>query len=248
MNSRSIHWRSRTRSKPISARRSKPTTIRGSSWFTRQRAWARSCRSTSSPSSPAPTSSSRSAPNRPIPWTVVDGYTPIAESFEQHVEVLESELLGGAERTSDVLLEILEMKNDLTHFRRAVYPMRDILTPIMRGDRHLFAPADLPYYRDVQDHVARVLDQLDAARDLINNARDTHIAMATNRQQEAAKQLTLVATIFLPLTFITGFFGQNFGYLVNGIASARAFWWLGIGSEVVGLVALLAYFKFKRWF
>jgi magnesium transporter len=180
--------------------------------------------------------------------TVVDGYTPIAEAFEQHVETLESQLLAGASRTDDVLLEILEMKNDLTHFRRAVFPMRDVLTPIMRGDRHLFAPEDLPYYRDVQDHVARVLDQLDASRDLINNARDTHIALATNRQQEAAKQLTLVATIFLPLTFITGFFGQNFGFLVANIANGPVFWWLGVGSELVALLALVAYFRHKGWF
>jgi magnesium transporter len=180
--------------------------------------------------------------------TIVDGYTPIADSFEQHVEVLEERLLEGAAKRADgVLLEILEMKNDLTHFRRAVVPMRDILTPIMRGDRHLFAAEDLPYYRDVQDHVARVLDQLDAARDLINNARDTHIAMVTNRQQEAAKQLTLVATIFLPLTFITGFFGQNFGWLVNGIAGSQAFFWFGIGSEIVALILLVAYFRYRGW-
>lgn len=180
--------------------------------------------------------------------TVVDGYTPIADSFEHHVEVLESKLLEGAsQRADEVLLEILEMKNDLTHFRRAVFPMRDILTPIMRGDRHLFAGEDLPYYRDVADHVARVLDQLDAARDLINNARDTHIAMVTNRQQEAAKQLTLVATIFLPLTFITGFFGQNFGWLVNNIANSQAFFWLGIGTEIIALLLLVAFFRYKGW-
>ena len=117
----------------------------------------------------------------------------------------------------------------------------------MRGDRHLFAAEDLPYYRDVQDHVSRVLDQLDAARDLINNARDTHIAMVTNRQQEAAKQLTLVATIFLPLTFITGFFGQNFGWLVNNVASSQAFFWLGIGSEIVAVLLLVAYFRYRGW-
>src|SRR5262249_12107792 len=115
-------------------------------------------------------------------------------------------------------------------------------------DRHLFAAEDLPYYRDVQDHVVRVLDQLDAARDLINNARDTHIAMVTNRQQEASKQLTLVATVFLPLTFITGFFGQNFGFMVNNVASAQAFFWFGIGSEVLALISLIVYFRVKGWF
>lgn len=155
--------------------------------------------------------------------TVVDGYSPIAEAFEEHVEVLESALLQQERRTDDVLLEILNMKNGLARFRHAVVPLRDVLTPIMRGDLQLFAAEELPYYRDVYDHVARVVDQMDAARDLINNARETHIALASHRQQEAAKQLTIVATIFLPLTFITGFFGQNFGYLVSNIASPAAF-------------------------
>jgi len=60
--------------------------------------------------------------------------------------------------------------------------------------------------------------------------------------------LTIVATIFLPFTFVTGIFGQNFGYLVNHITSSKLFWWLGIGSEVVAMAALLTYFRFKRWF
>ena len=140
------------------------------------------------------------------------------------------------------------MKKDLAHFRRAVLPLREILTPIMRGDLNLFRPEDLPYVRDVYDHVSLVVDQLDAARDIINNARDTHVAVASNRQGEVSKQLTIVATVFLPLTFITGFFGQNFGYLVNHITNAPSFWWLGIGTEVVASVALLGYFRLKGWF
>jgi magnesium transporter len=180
--------------------------------------------------------------------TVVDGYTPIAESFEEHVEILESALLEQERRTDDVLLEILKMKNDLARFRHAAVPLRDVLTPIMRGDLHLFADDELPYYRDVYDHVSRVVDQMDIARDLINNARETHIALASHRQQEAARQLTITATIFLPLTFITGFFGQNFGFMVEHVASARAFWGLGVGGEVVALCILLAYFRYKRWF
>ena len=83
---------------------------------------------------------------------------------------------------------------------------------------------------------------------MINNARDIHIALATNRQNEVTKQLTIVATIFLPLTFVTGFYGQNFGFLVNHVTSAESFWWLGVGSEVVAIAALLGYFRFKHWF
>ncbi|MGH7708288.1 MAG: magnesium transporter CorA family protein [Vulcanimicrobiaceae bacterium] len=180
--------------------------------------------------------------------TVVDGYSPIAEAFEEHVEVLESALLGEGRRTDDVLLEILAMKKDLGRFRRAVVPMRDILTPIIRGDMRLFAENELPYYRDVYDHVARVVDQMDAARDLVNNARDTHISIASHRQNEVARQLTIVATIFLPLSFITGFFGQNFGWLINHITSTGAFLAFGIGTEILAVVALLGYFRFKRWF
>ncbi len=182
--------------------------------------------------------------------TVVDGYTPIGEAFEEHVERLESSLLGTRSRTRDVLLEIFEMKKSLAAFRRAVVPVRDILVPIMRGDVVLFSgdKEELPYYRDVYDHVSHVAEQLDEARDLINNARDTHIAMATNRQNDVSRQLTIVATVFLPLTFITGFFGQNFGWMINHITGTASFVEFGIGSEIVAFAALLGYFRYKRWF
>jgi magnesium transporter len=180
--------------------------------------------------------------------TIADGYTPIAEAFEDRVEVLEEELLRRGTRTESVLLEIYGMKKELARFRRAVLPMRDILTPIIRGDVGLLPRRDLPYFRDVFDHVARAVDQLDDARDLVNSARDTHISMASNRQNEVAKQLTIVATVFLPLTFITGFFGQNFGWLVNHITSPASFLAFGIGSEVVAFAALLGYFRYKHWF
>jgi magnesium transporter len=172
----------------------------------------------------------------------------IVRAYEDHVEALEEALLGDRQRTKDVLIEIYEMKKDLTRFRRAVVPVRDILTPILRGELKLFGEDEIPYYRDVYDHVAVVVDQMDAARDIINNARDTHISIASHRQNEVAKQLTIVATVFLPLTFITGFFGQNFGWLVNHITDRSAFQFWGIGSEVVGLAGLLGYFRWKRWF
>ena len=180
--------------------------------------------------------------------TVVDGYSPIAEAFVERVETLELALLGDSRRTNDILLSIYGMQKDLSRFRRAVVPVRDILSPILRGDLALFGEDELPYYRDVSDHTSRVIDQLDSARELINNARDAHISMASHRQNEVAKQLTIVATIFLPLTFITGFFGQNFGWLVNHIAGTGTFIAWGIGSEVVALFALLAYFRYKRWY
>jgi magnesium transporter len=144
--------------------------------------------------------------------------------------------------------DIFELKNDVHHARRAIVPMRDILQPLLRGDLKLFDRDDLPFYRDVYDHTIRVIDQLDSARDFINSALEIHLSLVANRQNEVAKQLTIIATIFLPLTYLTGFFGQNFGYMVNNIVSPQTFWFLGVGSQIVGLGALLVYFKKKRWF
>jgi magnesium transporter len=180
--------------------------------------------------------------------TVVDGYTAIAEALRERVTLLESALLGDPRRTSTILLEIYEMKKNLTTFRQAVVPMRDILNPILRGDLQLFEETELAYFRDVHDHVNRVVNQLDGARELIDNARETHISLATNRQNEVSKQLTIVATIFLPLSFITGFFGQNFGWLVNNLNGFATFAVWGIGGEIAAVLALVAYFRYKRWF
>jgi magnesium transporter len=180
--------------------------------------------------------------------TIVDGYTPVSEFYEAAVEELETDLLGAREPTNRVLLDIFQMRKDVLRFRRAVVPMREVLTPIIRGDINLFEADEIPYYRDVYDHTVHVIEQLDAARDLVQSAIDIQISISTNRQNEVAKQLTIIATIFLPLTFLTGFFGQNFGFMTERINSKAAFWWLGIGLEVFAFLVLLMYFRFKRWF
>jgi Mg2+ and Co2+ transporter CorA len=105
-----------------------------------------------------------------------------------------------------------------------------------------------PYFRDVHDHVLRVLEQIDVTRELVNSTLDTHLAMQSHKQGEISKQLTVIATIFLPLTYITGFFGQNFAWMVNGLGSPEIFWCLGIGSQLVTLAVTFWYFKRRRWF
>jgi len=180
--------------------------------------------------------------------TIVDGYFPISDRLEEWIGELQCGLFEQRADQSKTLREIFDLKNDTHHARRAVVPMRDILQPLVRGDLKLFDRDQLPYYRDVYDHAIRVIDQLDSARDLINSALEIHLSLVANRQNEVAKQLAVIATIFLPLTYLTGFFGQNFGFMVNGITSPQTFWYIGVGSQVVGLAALLAYFRIKRWF
>jgi magnesium transporter len=180
--------------------------------------------------------------------TIVDAYFPITDRLEERINELQNGLFAAHSDQNATLREIFNLKNEIHAARRAVHPMRDILQPLVRGDLKFFEREELAYYRDVYDHAIRVIDQLDSARDLINSALEIHLSLVANRQNEVAKQLTIIATIFLPLTYLTGFFGQNFGYMVNGIASPQTFWYLGIGSQVVGLTALLAYFRIKRWF
>jgi magnesium transporter len=183
--------------------------------------------------------------------TVVDGYMPVSETFAERVDDLEERLFSKMhpDRDRDVLPEIFRMKKDGHHFRRAVLPMRDILNPIIRKDLDLFQDADLDYFRDVYDHAILVIDQMDTLRDVVTSALEIHLSVVANRHNEVSKQLTIIATIFLPLTFITGFFGQNFAYLVGSVLNNTwAFWVLGIGTEILALLLTLGYFKRKDWF
>lgn len=183
--------------------------------------------------------------------TVVDGYMPVSEVFADKVDALEERLFrrGRPAANDDILSQIFNMKKDAQRFRRAVLPMRDILNPIIRKDIELFPDSDLDYFRDVYDHAVLVMDQMDSLRDIVNSALDIHISVVGNRQNEVAKQLTVIATIFLPLTFLTGFFGQNFSYLVNNVLTHTwTFWAFGLGIELVALVITLGYFRLKGWF
>jgi magnesium transporter len=183
--------------------------------------------------------------------TIVDGYFPIGDRLEEWIGDLQNNLFdteGDQRQLQGMLREIFDLKNDVHEARRAVVPMRDILQPLVRGDLKIFEREEERYYRDVYDHAIRVIDQLDSARDLVNSALEIHLSLVANRQNEVSKQLAIIATIFLPLSYLTGFFGQNFGFMVNGITSKETFFYLGIGSEVAFLVALIAYFRWKKWF
>jgi len=182
--------------------------------------------------------------------TVVDGYQPVATALDDQIVDLETHLFepNSQRRESLILRRIFNLKRDLSTFRRAVSPVREMLQPVLRGDVKPLSANMLAYFRDVYDHVLRVLETIDSARDLVNGTLDIHLSSMAHKQSEASKQLTIIATIFLPLTYITGFFGQNFAWMVGGITSPQIFWILGVGGQLVALAGLLAFFRYKRWF
>ncbi|MDX6625793.1 MAG: magnesium transporter [Solirubrobacterales bacterium] len=182
-----------------------------------------------------------------VVYRVLDGLTdsffPLLERLDDRMEALDTEIF---ERTSPAQLEeITALRRKLVELRRVVTPQRDLLA---RGVDDILEIPGLEadsrnYFRDVYDHAIRISDQIDSYRDLLAGTRDAYLSIVSNRLNQITKQLTIVATIFLPLSFIVGFFGQNFKWLVTNIDSATAFWALGVGGLVLSVLALLAWFK-----
>ena len=134
--------------------------------------------------------------------------------------------------------------------RRVVAPQRDVFARDAEriGDLRGMEADDRFYFRDLYDTQIRVADLVDSYRDLLSGATDMYLSTVANRQGEINKQLTMIATIFLPLTFMTGFFGQNFKYLVtNWINTDWSFWVFGVGLLVVSIIGFVVYFRSRRW-
>ena len=180
-------------------------------------------------------------------YRVLDGLTdtffPVLERIDERIERLDGEIFARA--TPRQLEEITSLRRDLVDLRRVVTPQRDLLA---RGIEDILEIPGLEvdsrnYFRDVYDHSIRISDQIDSYRDLLAGSRDAYLSVVSNRLNQITKQLTVMATIFLPLSFIVGFFGQNFKWLVVNIQSTGAFFALGIGSLVLSVLGLLAWFR-----
>jgi magnesium transporter len=185
-------------------------------------------------------------------YRVVDGlvesFFPILADFDDRIDELENEIFLHADDRQ--LQEIFRMKRLLVGMRKAVSPQRDTFAGSVGGVAALpgLAEGDERYFRDVYDHLIRISDLIDSYRDLLTSAMDVYLSTVSNRLNGVTKQLAVIATIFLPLAWLTGFFGQNFGFLVRSIGGWQAFVGLGVGTELVVLAFLLVFFKRRGWF
>jgi magnesium transporter len=180
--------------------------------------------------------------------SLTDTFFPLLAGMDEDIDDLEDAVLAGP--TDEQLQRLFGLKRQLVMLRKVVTPQRDLFA---RGIDQL---AELPglvldqrdYFRDVYDHLIRISDLIDSYRDLLSGATDLYLSTVSNRQNEVMKQLAIVGTIFLPLSFITGFFGMNFGWLVNhAIAPTWTFWVLGMGSMLAACAGLFALFKRRGW-
>jgi magnesium transporter len=178
---------------------------------------------------------------------LVDSFFPILADLDDRIDELENAIFLRADDAP--LQEIFGMKRLLVGMRKAVTPQRDMFARVAGGNAVLpgLGEDDEHYFRDVYDHLIRISDLIDSYRDLLSGAMDVYLSTVSNRLNSVMKQLTIIATIFLPLTWLTGFFGQNFGFMVHHVSGWGAFVALGLGIELAALVILLGLFKRRRW-
>jgi len=175
--------------------------------------------------------------------TIVDHYFIILENIGDQIESLEEDLLS--EQTPITVQNIHQLKRELLFMRKSVWPLREVIGGLQRGESPLFQKATLIYVRDVYDHTIQVIDTVETFRDIMSGLLDIYLSSVSNRMNEVMKVLTVIATIFIPLTFITSLYGMNFHYMPElGWRWGYPLVWLSI---IVISSGMLIYFRQKNW-
>jgi magnesium transporter len=174
---------------------------------------------------------------------VVDHYFVILENLGERLELLEDELIS--EPSSATLQKIHEFKREMLHLRRSVWPLREVIGGLQRGESALFQQATLIYLRDVYEHTIQVIDTIETYRDIVAGLLDVYLSSVSNKMNEVMKVLTIIATIFIPLTFLTGLYGMNLDYMpeMHWRWSYPALWLVLIAISGI----MLVYFRKKGW-
>jgi magnesium transporter len=175
---------------------------------------------------------------------VVDQYFLLLEQIEQNIESLDDEVIKSADRSQ--IEKIYNLKNKLLLTRRSVWPLRELFTRLMREESKLINKKIVPYLRDLLDHTIQITETIELQREITNGLMETHLSMMSYKMNEVMKVLTVIATIFIPLTFIVGIYGMNFPNMpeMTWPWAYPALW--GVMISVV--LFMIYYFKRKKWF
>jgi magnesium transporter len=181
--------------------------------------------------------------------TVVDHVFPVLEDLGDSLEELETELLE--QPSEDHLAWLHILKRHLLLLRKSVWPLRDMLNQLLRSENELIQPETRVYLRDVVDHVNLIIDIIETYREMASSLVDLYLSSISNRMNEIMKVLTIIATIFIPLSFVAGLYGMNFDPQVSPLNMPELHWYWGypfalsvMASMAIGL---LAFFRRKKW-
>lgn len=174
---------------------------------------------------------------------IVDSYFVALEGIGERVETIEEELLQ--DPTTETLQTIHKLKRETIILRRAVWPLREVVAGLDRMESKLVKKAVHPFIRDLYDHTIQIIDTIEAIRDVIGGMMDLYLSIVSNRMNEVMKVLTIIATIFIPLTFIAGIYGMNFQYMPE---LGWHYAYFGVWAIIIGLgLTMVAYFRRLKW-
>ncbi len=174
---------------------------------------------------------------------IVDNYFLVLEKLGARIEEMEEQL--SLDTAPAVIQGIHDLRRGVIFIRKSVWPLREVLGQLARGESRLFRKETFPYLRDVYDHSMRVIETVETYRDLVSGLLDLHLSTVSNRMNEVMKTLTIIATIFIPLTFIAGIYGMNFRHMPELEWQWGYFLALGVMTAIGG--GLLLYFRRKGW-
>lgn len=178
---------------------------------------------------------------------VVAGHMPLVDGIDERVEAIEEQILSRP--SSATLQQVLAMKRALMHLRRIIAPQREVLNKLARDEFAVIERGARVYFRDVYDHLVRLYDITEGMRDLAAGALDTYLSVINNRMNEVMKTFTLITTLFMPISFITGFFGMNFFQPAASPPSwtGRTVFWVICGIIVATPVLMYLWLRKRKW-
>ncbi|HPI15584.1 MAG TPA: magnesium/cobalt transporter CorA [Spirochaetota bacterium] len=175
--------------------------------------------------------------------SIVDNYFVILERLGDRIESLEDEFLSDPQK--DTIHRIHSLKREMIFLRKSVWPLREVISRLERGEGGPFENTTMVYLRDIHDHIVQIIDTVELFRDMLSGILDIYLTSVNNRLNEVMKLLTVITTIFIPISFIAGVYGMNFRFMPETE-------WRWAYFAVIGLMAaiglsMFAYFKRKRW-
>ncbi len=180
---------------------------------------------------------------------VVDGYFPVLERYGDRLELLEDDVI--AHPDNHTIARVHAVKHDLLVLRRAIWPQRDAISVLFRESTPLVTDETRLYLRDCYDHTVRIIDLVETYRELGTGLMDLYLSSVSNRMNEVMKVLTIISTIFIPLSFIAGVYGMNFNAGASPWNMPELSWYFGypftLGLMAVVAVGLLLFFRRRGW-
>jgi len=176
---------------------------------------------------------------------VVDNYFSVIEAYGDNIEELENGIFTSDVDSNETAEQIQHLKQDVLKIRRAIFPLREVINRLEKADVNYIKDATQSFLRDLYDHIIQVTESIDMYREMVWSLMDMHMTLISNKMNEIMKVLTIIATIFIPLTFIAGIYGMNFKNMPE-LETENGYFIL-LGFMAILFLFMLNYFRRKKW-